>query len=250
MNSADKIRHTPRLYVDAALATNEAVGLPADQAHYLQHVMRMKPGDVLRIFNGRDGEWQSHIGQISKREMEVVPTARLRPQQAGPDIWLCAAPIKKAHFDYMIEKASELGVAVLQPILTERTQIREVNLERSLAVATEAAEQSDRLDIPQILEPVKLATMTAEWPKDRAMIVCAEWGEATNAAEAFASPDLKTGKAAIITGPEGGFTASELEALRKVPGVTFIRLGPRILRADTAAIAALSLWQALCGDWG
>jgi 16S rRNA (uracil1498-N3)-methyltransferase len=141
-------------------------------------------------------------------------------------------------------------VAVIQPILTARTQVREVNLERCHAIAREAAEQSERLGIPEIRHPLELGKLAASWAAGRAMIVCAEWGEAMPAQEAFTKAPLKTvSKAAIITGPEGGFDAEEMETLRRVSNSVFIRLGPRILRADTAAIAALSCWQSVCGDW-
>ncbi|MDP9127699.1 MAG: 16S rRNA (uracil(1498)-N(3))-methyltransferase [Pseudomonadota bacterium] len=262
----DKIRHAARLYVQSDLGSGEASHVAADIAHYLQHVMRMKPGDPLRLFNGRDGEWSAHIGTISKGAMEIVVDKVLRVQTASPDIWLCAAPIKKAHFDYMIEKTTELGTAVFQPVLTERTQIREVNPERCASISIEAAEQSERLDIPEIREAIALKELIADWPKDRTLIVCAEWGEAEPIRLAFATGQLSSEaskgatsdgldapaaltKAAILVGPEGGFSAVELAALRKVEGVRFVRLGPRILRADTAAIAALTLWQAMCGDW-
>lgn len=249
MSKSKEPRHTPRLFIEAVLGPGQAVKVSSDQAHYLQNVMRMKAGDELRIFNGRDGEWLASIDAVSRRAVEITAGKQLRPQKPSPDLWLCCAPIKKAHFDYMIEKATELGAAVIQPILTSRTQVREVNIERCRAMAIEAAEQSERLDIPDIRKPVPLAELAASWPEDRTLIVCAEWGEALSAKEAFALPRVREfSRAAILTGPEGGLSAEELEALRK-PHAVFIRLGPRILRADTAAIAALTLWQGLCGDW-
>jgi 16S rRNA (uracil1498-N3)-methyltransferase len=249
MNALDKIRHTPRLYMESPLAAGHAAEVSAEQAHYLLHVLRVKAGEVLRLFNARDGEWLAEVKAVAKRDIEIVPQERLRELKPGGDLLLCAAPIKKAHFEYMIEKATELGVSAIQPMLTERTQIREVNIERTRAIAIEAAEQSDRLDIPDICKPVTLGDLIAQWPKDRLPIVCAEWGEAQPAAEALTGFAGKAAKVAIITGPEGGFAAAELEALRKLPNAVFIRLGPRILRADTAAIAALTLWQASVGDW-
>ncbi|MDX2028736.1 MAG: 16S rRNA (uracil(1498)-N(3))-methyltransferase [Alphaproteobacteria bacterium] len=248
MKSSKETRHTPRLFVEGALGAGQSTSVSPDQAHYLQNVMRMQAGDALRLFNGRDGEWLASIAAVSKRSVDIKLEKQLRPQQAAPDLSLCCAPIKKAHFDYMIEKATELGVSVLQPILTSRTQIREVNTERGRGIAIEAAEQSDRLDIPEIYKPLTLAELAAQWPGSRIPIICAEWGEALPAQKALASLSGKS-QVAIFTGPEGGFTAEELEALRKLPQAVFIRLGPRILRADTAAIAALSLWQGLCGDW-
>src|SRR5262249_2643831 len=151
---------------------------------------------------------------------------------------------------YMVEKATELGVTVLHPTLTTRTQIRDVNAERLRAIAIESAEQSERLSIPEIRKPLDLKKLAQEWPQDRTPIICAEWGDAAPIENALAKLDMKMRmKAAIFTGPEGGFAADELEALRALPGAVFVRLGPRILRADTAAIAALSCWQAICGDW-
>lgn len=242
------LAHSIRLFVTADLAENQTAETDAGQAHYLQHVMRVKAGDDLRLFNGRDGEWHGRLVSVSKRSAVITIHEQLRLQKAEPDIWLCCAPIKKAHFDNIIEKATELGVGALRPMLTARTQIREVNVERCHALAIEAAEQSERLNVPVIEKPVTLSELVAHWPPDRQMIVCAEWGEAAPVHEAFAAlpPAAKT---AVLTGPEGGFTADELETLRKVAGAVFIRLGPRILRADTAAIAALSCWQSQCGDW-
>jgi 16S rRNA (uracil1498-N3)-methyltransferase len=214
--------------------------------------MRLKANDEVRLFNGRDGEWHGKIEGSKtgkgKRGVTVMVCDSLRPQSGEPDLWLCAAPIKKAHFDYMVEKATELGTTVIQPVLTARTQIRDVNAERLKMIAIEAAEQSERLSVPAIHSPLPLSDIAASWPKERTLIVCAEWGDALPAETAFARMNKIT-KAAILTGPEGGFAEDELALLKKVPGSVFIRLGPRILRADTAAIAALSLWQALCGDW-
>ncbi len=247
MEKPEKIRHTPRLFVDADLAANSNVSITGDQAHYLRHVMRMKPDDALRLFNGRDGEFLAHIKNVGKNAVEILPEKLLRVVRTTPDLGLYAAPIKKAHFDYMIEKATELGVAFIQPILTARTQIREVNTERCRSIAVEAAEQSERLDVPEIRPPMILKDMVAQWPADRSPIVCAELGEAVPAGKALQT--LTNPKTAVITGPEGGFAEDEFALLRQLPQAAFVRLGPRILRADTAAIASLSLWQALCGDW-
>lgn len=241
------LRHTQRLFIDQSLNTGAAAELSHEQSHYLQHVLRVKTGDVLRLFNGRDGEWKATIGAIAKKSVTLLIEEQLRPQNTEPDLWICAAPIKKAHFEYMIEKATELGIAVFQPILTARTQIREVNLERARSIAIEAAEQSDRLTIPEFRAPVTLEKLIASWPSSRQLIVCAEWGDASPISQNLSQSSNK--QAAVFTGPEGGLAAEELDRLRTLPQATFTRLGPRILRADTAAIAALANWQAACGDW-
>ena len=243
------IRLSPRLYVDSALVANTVAPITPEQTHYLQHVMRLKTGDTVRLFNERDGEWRASIHAISKRAMEIILHQQIRAPQPEPDLWLCCAPIKKNHFTFMLEKATELGVTAIHPLLTARTQVRDVNVERSRAIAIEAAEQSERLSIPAIHPPVSLRQMIATWPHDRTMIVCAELGDAAPIHAALTARITPTAKVAIVTGPEGGFAAEELAMLREVPSSVFVRLGPRILRADTAAIAALSVWQAVCGDW-
>lgn len=242
-----ELRHTPRLYIDTALGSGQMVEPTSGQTHYLQHVLRLKAGDVVRLFDGRSGEWAANVAGLTKKTVTLAVRERTRQPCVEPDLWLCAAPIKKAHFDYMIEKATELGVAVIQPILTARTQIREVNIERCRAIAIEAAEQAERLTIPEIRKPVMLTELMANWPAARRLIVCAEWGEAAPVGAAL--PTSVAAETAVLTGPEGGLAAEELENLRALSQAVFIRLGPRILRADTAAIAALACWQALCGDW-
>ena len=246
-----ELRHTHRIFVPHDLAQGSVVGASEDQAHHLIHVLRLKSGDALRLFNERHGEFRGSIASVTKRAVEIAVHEQIRAQTAEPDLWLCCAPIKKAHFDFMIEKAVELGVSEIQPILTQRTQIREVNADRVYKMCREAAEQSDRLSVPAIGLPVSLADLIDVFPRDRALIVCAEWGEAMPVHAALSAPALRAfTKAAIVTGPEGGFAAEELEKLRQAPNACFVRLGPRILRADTAAIAALTCWQAICGDWG
>jgi 16S rRNA (uracil1498-N3)-methyltransferase len=246
------LHHTPRLYIEADLRAGQTVNVTPDQSHYLKNVMRLKAGDALRLFNGREGEWRGEIAasKAPKGAVTIAVIEQIKPQTAGPDVWLCCAPIKKAHFDFMIEKATELGASAIQPILTNRTQVREVNAERCRAIAIEAAEQSERSSVPEIRKPVLLKDLAAHWPHDRALIVCAEWGQAMPVRDAFEIPRLKSAtKIGIITGPEGGFAADEFDILTHAPNATFIRLGPRILRADTAAIAALGVWQAMRGDW-
>ena len=243
-------RTAPRIFVDSDLSENRSITIAEEQSHYLLNVMRLKSGDIVHVFNGRDGEWCGNIGNVTKRSTAIDLHELSRRQKTEPDLWLCCAPIKKAHFEYMIEKATELGVSVIQPVLTAHTQIREVNPERCRMIAIEAAEQSERLSVPEIHKPATLQELVAHWPPGRSAIVCAEHGHATPINEAMKSPVMKTlTKGAIVTGPEGGFASEELEALRKIQSAVFVRLGPRILRADTAVIAALSCWQAICGDW-
>lgn len=237
-----------RLFVTTPLIPGQNV-IPSDeQAHYLLHVLRLKPGNSLRLFNGQNGEWLGTIAAVSKRSVEISLKEQIRPQAQEPDVRLYCAPIKKAHFEYTIEKATELGVADLCPVATTRTQIREVNTERCRMIAIEAAEQSERLNIPSIHKAVSLKKCVEEWPSGYIPFICAERGDAIAIHDAFSNlPPLQ--KAAFCVGPEGGFTAEEFDMLRTLPHARFIRLGPRILRADTAVLAALSCWQALCGDW-
>jgi 16S rRNA (uracil1498-N3)-methyltransferase len=236
-----------RLYVDAALGEGVRVVPDEAQAHYLLHVMRAKAGDAVRLFNGRDGEWLAVLAELSKRGCVLLCRHRLAPQSDAPDIWLAFAPIKKTPADYVVQKATELGVRRLKPVFTRRTIVTRVNLERMRANAIEAAEQSGRFDIPEIVEPQSLAVLLASWPSDRTIVFCDEAGEAAPIASALAS--LADGPAAILTGPEGGFDPAEREMIRRLPNVVPVSLGERILRADTAALAALSVWQAVRGDW-
>jgi 16S rRNA (uracil1498-N3)-methyltransferase len=236
-----------RLYVDATLSVGASV-VPGDgQTHYLLHVMRAKAGDMLRLFNGRDGEWLARIATVSKRTCTLLCERLIAPQSQAPDIWLVFAPIKKTPADYVVQKATELGVSRLQPVFTRRTIVSRVNLERMSANAIEAAEQSGRLDVPEIAEPQDLSSLLSQWPSQRGLIFCDEAGEAPPIAQALAG--AKLGSWAILTGPEGGFDASERGMIRAKPFALPVSLGERILRADTAALAALSVWQATCGDW-
>ena len=212
--------------------------------------MRLKEGDSVRLFNSRDGEWQAAVSLGKKRLLEVTVHEQLKPQTEKTALRLCCAPIKRAHFDAMMMQATELGVSHIQPVLTARTQVRDVNIEHARAIAIEAAEQSERLSVPDVAAPMPLEKLAALWPKDCLPVVCAEWGEARPVREAFSAINIKdVREAAIITGPEGGFAPEEMRLLQALPGALPIRLGPCILRADTAALAALACWQALCGDW-
>lgn len=244
------IRHTHRIHVAENLTSGLEVTASPDQAHYLRHVLRMKVGESLRLFNGRDGEYLGTISAESKKGVLISIGKQLRPQSPEPDLWLCCAPIKKIHFDNMLEKATELGVSEIQPVLTERAQVRDINGDRLYCLCREAAEQSERLSIPAVGSPVYLSDLVDVFPQDRALIVCAEWGNAEPIHAAFCAPKLNMfKKAAVLVGPEGGFSGEELTLLRTVPQAFFVRLGPRILRADTAAISALACWQAIRGDW-
>ncbi len=235
-----------RLYVTGDLGANMAVALDEGPSHYLLHVLRAKTGNRVLLFNGRDGEWLAEIGQLSKRGVIATCLTLTRSQAAGPDIWLAFAPIKKTPADYLVQKATELGVSVLLPVFTRRTIVSRVNLERMAANAAEAAEQSERLTVPEVREAVDLDKLLAVWPKARRLYFCDEGGDARPLAEAARGTG---GPAAILTGPEGGFDPAEREMLRASPFVVPVTLGPRILRADTAALAALSVWQSVAGDW-
>ena len=238
----------PRLFVDAPLTEGSTLQPSTQQTHYLTRVMRLSKGSSIRFFNGRDGEWLGQIATIGKKFTDIKITRQTRAHKTELDLWLYCAPIKKAHFEYMIEKATELGVAGIQPILTDRTQIRDVNTDRCRAIAIEAAEQSERLNIPAIPAAIPLKSWLANPPTDSQIIICAESGNATPYIKTLNSLK-KHDKTLVLTGPEGGFSPDEFAALRNIQCAHFVRLGPRILRADTAALSALSGWQAVCGDW-
>ena len=238
----------PRLYISFELIAGQSITLEEDQTHYIVRVMRLGIGDKVRLFNGRHGEWLGSIAVISKKSVNIALQEPLRPQGEDKGLLLVCAPLKKAHFEYAIEKATELGVTAIQPILTARTQIREVNMDRCHSIAIEAAEQSERLSLPVIHKPLSLKAYVDQWPPDYTPIICAEWGEAIPVRDAFTTiPKLQ--KIGVCIGPEGGFTSEEFALFRTLPSACFVSLGPRILRADTAALAALSCWQAIGGDW-
>jgi len=239
-----------RLFVADDLGEGAAITLGREQSRYLANVMRAKAGDGVALFNGRDGEWEGEITSLGKRAIDLRIAARLRPQAVEPDLWLAFAPIKRGRIDYVAAKATELGVARLIPVMTARTQMTRVNTGRLRANAVEAAEQCERLTVPEVSEPVSLADLLASWPAGRRLLVGDETGGGQPIAEA--AGDIATGASlpcAVLVGPEGGFSADELDALGKLTFVTKIGLGPRIMRADTAAIAALSVIQAIAGDW-
>lgn len=236
-----------RLFVEPPLLNGATVALRPEQVHYLRNVLRLSPGVEVAVFNGRDGEWAARIDDLGKEHGSVVPDRKLREQSCPPDLWLLFAPIKRDAIDLVAEKASELGASRIWPVMTKHTDVARVNIERLRANALEAAEQSERLCVPEVSDPDDLAKILAAWPDQRPLIVCAEIGDAKPIAKVIA--DLPAGPAAILIGPEGGFAKSELDIIVSKPFARPARLGPRILRAETAAIAALSCWQSLKGDW-
>ena len=237
-----------RLFVEAALNAGATVIPDEGQTHYLLHVMRAKEADRVLLFNGTDGEWRARVSMPSRRRCTLMIESQTQPQADVPDLWFAFAPIKKTAADYLAQKATELGARVLQPVITHRTIARRINLERLRANAIEAAEQSDRLTVPEIREPLGLDAMLRTWPVNRLLLFCDEAGDAKPIGHALSGKE-ETRPWGIITGPEGGFDAEERRALRTCAFVLPVTLGPRILRADTAALAALAVWQSFLGDW-
>lgn len=240
-----------RLFVENDLSAGAEVPLKEAQAHYLRHVLRRPDGAPLLLFNGRHGEWRASLAVRGKKAASARIDARTREQAAESDVWLCFAPIKRARIDLVAEKATELGVSLLQPVLTRHTAVERVNIERLRANAVEAAEQTERLSVPEVRAPVDLMRLLDGWPSERRLLMCDETGGGPPIAEVLSRLDEAARAApwAILIGPEGGFAAEELAALRRLKDVMSVGLGPRILRADTAALAALACWQALVGDW-
>jgi len=237
-----------RLHLDAALSIGGAVPLERDQANYLFNVMRRKVGDTLLIFNGRDGEFRAMIEEAGKRAGVLRVVGRTRSKQPLPDIHLLFAPIKKARTDFIVEKACELGCAAVQPVFTRFTNSERLNHDRLKAHMIEAAEQCGGVAVPELLEAAKLDVVLRTWENERALIFCDEAGEAPLIREALA--EIPRGApVAVLIGPEGGFDEEERESLRNMEATCAVSLGPRILRADTAAVAALTMVQAAIGDW-
>ncbi len=237
-----------RLFVDAALDEGATVEPRDDQAHYLLHVMRAKAGDRISLFNGRDGEWLARVEAVTKRSLSLVCERRTGRQRDVPDLWLAFAPVKKTPADYLTQKATELGVRVLQPVFTRRTIVSRVNVDRMRANAVEAAEQSGRLTVPECREPISLEKLLAAWPKDRQLVFCDEAGGAPMLIDALLDM-ADNAPCGVLTGPEGGFDPAERDMIRALPQALPVVLGHRILRADTAALAALAIWQSVWGDW-
>lgn len=237
-----------RLYVEDALIAGATIGLDAERAHFLKHVLRLGPGAAVSLFNAKDGEFLAKIDGVGKGWASLTLEAQLRPARPEVDLWLVFAPIKFGRIDFLAQKATELGVSRLMPVFTRYTAVDRVNTERLASNAIEAAEQTQRLSVPAVAEATTLDRAIGDWPRDRRLYVCAEFGQVRPAAAAFGAHS-KGAPAGILVGPEGGFERSELDALTKLPFVTAIGLGPRVLRADTAALAALAVWQAVAGDW-
>ncbi|PZU75717.1 MAG: 16S rRNA (uracil(1498)-N(3))-methyltransferase [Brevundimonas sp.] len=235
-----------RLHVASSLAPAAAVAPTLDQSRYLTQVMRLKAGDDLLAFNGRDGEWRCTIAEVLKKGVILRAEEQVRPQSFGPDLELIVAVVKKARVETIVEKAAELGARRVRLVLTKRTNADRIRLDRLDAIAEEAAEQTGRLDVPAVDDPIRLDALLDGWEADRRLMFCDETGGAP-AVSALAAAGA--GPWSILIGPEGGFSPEEGERLRSLPFTTAVSLGPRILRADTAAIAAMTLWQAAVGDW-
>lgn len=238
-------RSAPRLFVDAPLAKGETVTLEGNQANYLAKVMRVAPGDVVILCDDITGEWAALVLGADKREVALEPAEKLRAREQVPDFHLYPALLKKDRFDLVLEKASELGVRRIQPVLARRCVANKLNQGRARAIVTEAAEQCARTALPELAEPAKLDALLRDWPPERTLFFADELG-GEPAAGAFAS---HAGPAALLIGPEGGFDDAERSAVRSLPQARPISLGPRILRGETAAIAATALWMGISGDW-
>lgn len=235
-----------RLYVTNNLRADAGIEVSAEQAHYLRGVMRLAAGDRLRVFNERDGEWSAHLGATAKRRCVVVIDEQVRATSIGPDLHLVVALVKRARLETIVEKAAELGARRVRLAVTERTNAERTRVDRLQAIAVEAAEQTGRLDVPGIEAPQRLDALVASWPTERPLMFCDEAGDAPPALDALAG--RQGGPWGVMIGPEGGFSPRERALVRGLPQAVPVSLGPRILRADTAAIAALTLWQAALGD--
>lgn len=236
-----------RLFVTAELAGAAQVPCTSAQGHYLINVLRLRAGDSILLFNGRDGEWRAEIAKAGKRTCTLVVRERVRAQASGPDVHYLFAPLKRARLDYVVQKATELGVAELRPVLTRRTIAERVNLDRMRANAIEAAEQCGILRVPEVRAPATLDRVLADWDCARRLIFCDEGAEMQNPIAALRGTAPEP--VAVLVGPEGGFTEEERARILAVPCTTRISLGPRVMRADTAAVAALALVNATLGDW-
>ncbi len=240
-------RPATRVYMTQRLAAGASIELAPGPAHHLRTVLRLGPGAPVAAFNPRDGEWLCRIGDTGSSQTSLAVERCLRLPEAEGDLWLLFAPIKRARLDWLVEKATEIGVSALLAVWTRNTQSKRLNLDRLHAHAIAAAEQTERLSVPELHPPAALDAVLAAWPTGRRLIVCDETGAGEPIADALRR--LEPGPAALLTGPEGGFAETELDYLSKLSFVMRVGLGPRVLRADTAALAALSVFQAIAGDW-
>jgi len=236
-----------RLFVPQAMQANGEVEPDPQQTHYLLNVMRMSAGTQLLVFNGVDGEWLASLVEVSRRKVRLALMTQVRPQPAPCDLVYCFAPLKQGRLDYMVQKAVEMGAGVLQPVLTQHTQMSNIGLDRIRANVIEAAEQCGILAIPEVREVVKLERLIWEWETGRRLVFCDEGADTNNPVPALQG--IVEQRIGLLVGPEGGFSEEERLQLRGLPYVTPIPLGPRILRADTAAVAAMAVIQATVGDW-
>ena len=235
-----------RLYVDHPLGQGQTVSLDRDQAHYLFGVMRMGEGDHVALFNGRDGEYAARVIEAGKRKGVLECLEQSRPLHMPPDLWLCFAPIKKARTDFIVEKAAEMGAALIQPMSTEFTNSERIRRDRLQAHAIEAAEQCGGTYVPEVVDLMRMDKLLDAWPDDRQIMFCDE--ALVGAAETLSAASGH--RWAIFIGPEGGFSDRERARLHAMENAHPVSLGPRILRADTAAVAAMTMWQQVLGDWG
>ena len=236
-----------RLFIDAPLATAERPEVGAEHFNYLANVLRLTEGAEILAFNGRDGEWLAKLIFPSRKKIALEPIEQVRPQPLAPDLHYLFAPLKVGRLDYLVQKAVEMGAGTLQPVMTQHVQGKITSMERLQANVIEAAEQCGILSVPQVLSPKKLADVLDHWPSDRRIIFCDEGDEGQNPLTILST--IEETKLALLVGPEGGFSEEERARLRSLPFVSAIPLGPRILRADTAAVAALAVVQASIGDW-
>lgn len=242
-------RYTPRLYVAEDLSAGNLLRLTPDQSHYIAHVMRRKSGEDVIVFNGRDGEWHTTIGSTDKNQVSVTVKTLRRPQHPENSLALIFSLIKRDHQDFLIQKATEIGVTHFFPILTDHCNTRAINLDRMKLLAREAAEQADRLSVPVFADVQSLEAALNALPQRFSVFACLEAGEAQPLSACLAQPSSEDTAPAFLVGPEGGLSAAERNLLLALPAIKPVHLGPRLLRADTAAIAALSCWQAMYGEW-
>ena len=237
----------PRLYLDAALAPDGEIALSPEQSNYLRNVLRLGAGDAVLVFNGRDGEWRADISEAGKKKTVLTARQQVRPQTPSGDLWYLFAPLKVGRLDYLVQKAVEMGAGLLQPVMTQHVQGKITSLDRLKANVVEAAEQCGILAVPEVAQPKRLADLLETWPRDRRIIYCDEGDKGQNPLPLLSA--IEERKLALLVGPEGGFSEDEQKLLRNLDFVTAIPLGPRILRADTAAVAAMAVIQASIGDW-